>query len=193
MSLIGLNKGLVPLSKQNIKKTDTSLKLQKETLISIQWIQETRLTTSNSQVVIIIIVNIWIMNTTLCKISLIRKHYDCSLSWSLIYNLLLSALFFPCCFFWGVFRSDGVDESRFESRFFRKDESIVWVSVSSLTSSCIKTLRVTLSACDTGASSVETGGGVDMEAGPRLNIKTVLSTYGDFHVKDKTAVRTSYL
>ena len=28
---------------------------------------------------------------------------------------------------------------------------------------------------------------------PRLNIKTVLSTYGDFHVKDKTAVRTSYL
>ena len=29
--------------------------------------------------------------------------------------------------------------------------------------------------------------------GPRLNIKTVLSTYGDLHVKDKTAVRTSYL
>ena len=29
--------------------------------------------------------------------------------------------------------------------------------------------------------------------GPRLNIKTVLSMYGDFHVKDKTAVRTSYL
>ena len=27
----------------------------------------------------------------------------------------------------------------------------------------------------------------------RLNIKTVLFTYGDFHVKDKTAVRTSYL
>ena len=27
----------------------------------------------------------------------------------------------------------------------------------------------------------------------RLNIKTVLSTYGDFHVKDKTAVRTYYL
>ena len=25
--------------------------------------------------------------------------------------------------------------------------------------------------------------------GPRLNIKTVLSTYGDFHIKDKTAVR----
>ena len=25
-------------------------------------------------------------------------------------------------------------------------------------------------------------------SGPRLNIKTVLSTYGDFHVKDKTAV-----
>ena len=31
------------------------------------------------------------------------------------------------------------------------------------------------------------------ESGPRLNIKTVLSTDGDFHVKDKTAVRTSYL
>ena len=31
------------------------------------------------------------------------------------------------------------------------------------------------------------------DPGPRLNIKTVLSTYGDFHVKDKTAVRTSYL
>ena len=27
----------------------------------------------------------------------------------------------------------------------------------------------------------------------RVNIKTVLSTYGDFHDKDKTAVRTSYL
>ena len=32
-----------------------------------------------------------------------------------------------------------------------------------------------------------------VQSGPRLNIKTVLSTYGDFHVKDKTAVRTSYL
>ena len=31
------------------------------------------------------------------------------------------------------------------------------------------------------------------KSGPRLNIKTVLSTYGNFHVKDKTAVRTSYL
>ena len=30
-------------------------------------------------------------------------------------------------------------------------------------------------------------------SGPRLNIKTVLSAYGVFHVKDKTAVRTSYL
>ena len=29
--------------------------------------------------------------------------------------------------------------------------------------------------------------------GPHLNIKTVLSTYGNFHVKDKTAIRTSYL
>ena len=34
---------------------------------------------------------------------------------------------------------------------------------------------------------------IDWTPGPRLNIKTVLSTYGDFHVKDKTAVRTSYL
>ena len=34
---------------------------------------------------------------------------------------------------------------------------------------------------------------IEYRAGPRLNIKTVLSTYGDFHVKDKTAVRTSYL
>ena len=34
---------------------------------------------------------------------------------------------------------------------------------------------------------------VTFVSGPRLNIKTVLSTYGDFHVKDKTAVRTSYL
>ena len=34
---------------------------------------------------------------------------------------------------------------------------------------------------------------LEMPSGPRLNIKTVLSTYGDFHVKDKTAVRTSYL
>ena len=32
-----------------------------------------------------------------------------------------------------------------------------------------------------------------LRPGRRLNIKTVLSTYGDFHVKDKTAVRTSYL
>ena len=34
---------------------------------------------------------------------------------------------------------------------------------------------------------------IKRDPGPRLNIKTVLSTYGDFHVKDKTAVRTSYL
>ena len=34
---------------------------------------------------------------------------------------------------------------------------------------------------------------INWRSGPRLNIKTVLSTYGDFHVKDKTAVRTSYL
>ena len=33
----------------------------------------------------------------------------------------------------------------------------------------------------------------NMQPGPSLNIKTVLSRYGDFHVKDKTAVRTSYL
>ena len=30
-------------------------------------------------------------------------------------------------------------------------------------------------------------------SGPRLNIKTVLSRYGDSYVKDKTAIRTSYL
>ena len=30
-------------------------------------------------------------------------------------------------------------------------------------------------------------------AGPRLNIKDRLSRYGDSHVKDKTAGRTSYL
>ena len=40
---------------------------------------------------------------------------------------------------------------------------------------------------------VNTGPGNGLLPGPRLNIKTVLSTYGDFHVKDKTAVRTSYL
>ena len=34
---------------------------------------------------------------------------------------------------------------------------------------------------------------ISQTSGPRLNIKTILSTYGDFHVKDKTAVRTSYL
>ena len=34
---------------------------------------------------------------------------------------------------------------------------------------------------------------IEQITGPRLNIKTVLSTYGDFHVRDKTAVRTSYL
>ena len=32
-----------------------------------------------------------------------------------------------------------------------------------------------------------------LQTGPHLNIKTVLSTYGDSHVKDKTAARTSYL
>ena len=47
-----------------------------------------------------------------------------------------------------------------------------------------------------GGGGDELGGdelNVSEETGPRLNIKTVLSTYGDFHVKDKTAVRTSYL
>ena len=32
-----------------------------------------------------------------------------------------------------------------------------------------------------------------IQSGPRLNIKTVLSRYGDSYVKDKKAVRTSYL
>ena len=34
---------------------------------------------------------------------------------------------------------------------------------------------------------------VGKTSGPRFNIKTVLSRYGDSYVKDKTAVRTSYL
>ena len=34
---------------------------------------------------------------------------------------------------------------------------------------------------------------VFVTSGPRLNIKTVFPSYGDSHVKDKTAVRTSYL
>ena len=47
-----------------------------------------------------------------------------------------------------------------------------------------------LAPCFTTISAVMT---MNLTTGPRLNIKTVLSTYGDFHVKDKTAVRTSYL
>ena len=61
-----------------------------------------------------------------------------------------------------------------------------------------------LSPFDIGATVTDWNGVTDLytfcteseypkSAGPRLNIKTVLSTYGDFHVKDKTAVRTSYL
>ena len=42
-------------------------------------------------------------------------------------------------------------------------------------------------------SIVKTKGTAMISPGPRLNIKTILSTYGDFHVEDKTAVRTSYL
>ena len=47
-----------------------------------------------------------------------------------------------------------------------------------------------------GSFQAQQGGTREIQStqtGPRLNIKTVLSTYGDFHVKDKTAVRTSYL
>ena len=43
-------------------------------------------------------------------------------------------------------------------------------------------------------STLQFGSDVTLiSSGSRLNIKTVLSTYGNFHVKDKTAVRTSYL
>ena len=45
---------------------------------------------------------------------------------------------------------------------------------------------IMISAEDHGVAS-------NSNTGPRFNIKTVLSTYGDFHVKDKTAVRTSDL
>ena len=58
----------------------------------------------------------------------------------------------------------------------------------------------TIWLCKTGLTLVEAVAHWSMvpikpfpKSGPRLNIKTVLSTYGDFHVKDKTAVRTSYL
>ena len=44
-----------------------------------------------------------------------------------------------------------------------------------------------------GIPMLKIGRSQDKRSGPRLNIKTVLSTYGDFHVKDKTVVRTSYL
>ena len=53
-------------------------------------------------------------------------------------------------------------------------------------------LVMVLTDTDTGVAAVFNIGDRDT-TGPRLNIKTVLSTYGDFHVKDKTAVRTSYL
>ena len=55
----------------------------------------------------------------------------------------------------------------------------------------------TSSASPTFSTGLQSPGNTSIispsRAGPRLNIKTVLSTYGDFHVKDKTAVRTSYL
>ena len=50
-----------------------------------------------------------------------------------------------------------------------------------------------MAAILSGPQCVNTGECEPRLSGPRLNIKTVLSTYGDFHVKDKTAVRTSYL
>ena len=55
---------------------------------------------------------------------------------------------------------------------------------------CMRGLEVEGMICSTPK---EVQGLTPKEAGPRLNIKTVLSMYGDFHVKDKTAVRTSYL
>ena len=56
---------------------------------------------------------------------------------------------------------------------------------------CMASYQMTLQHCNS-FSSLELSGTVWV-AGPRLNIKTVLSAYGVFHVKDKTAVRTSYL
>ena len=57
--------------------------------------------------------------------------------------------------------------------------------------------RVSPHGCTPFHTSMAVGKGlgrlVHVLSGPRLKIKTVLSTYGDFHVKDKTAVRTSYL
>ena len=53
-------------------------------------------------------------------------------------------------------------------------------------------LVMVLTDTDAGVVAVFDIGDRDT-TGPRPNIKTVLSTYGDFHVKDKTAVRTSYL
>ena len=56
------------------------------------------------------------------------------------------------------------------------------ISVTRMASSSLNNVSNELLHCDSKP-----------QPGPRLNIKTVLSTYGDFHVKDKTAVRTSYL
>ena len=57
----------------------------------------------------------------------------------------------------------------------------------------LRNLMEHLPGMSIGEVVVRWGYGMFPSPGPRLNIKTVLSTYGDFHVKDKTAVRTSYL
>ena len=63
-------------------------------------------------------------------------------------------------------------------------------SKQNVTNQCGTALKT---GCNTFKAYTSGGYYWDYYTGPRLNIKTVLSTYGDFHVKDKTAVRTSYL
>ena len=131
-----------------------------------------------------------------------------SVYWSCVCVCVIVSVYCSCVCVCGLYSSTYMYRAHFSSHVCRtniftdvcSDRSINLIRTSlQITTRCVLLSCITsLGHCYFGITYFSSRLGSKLnppvfQPGPRLNIKTVLSTYGDFHVKDKTAVRTSYL
>ena len=117
--------------------------------------------------------DLWWSALSFNEINAIAKACCQRLSKQWFYSLIAPEIVFQGYFFWFSYPNCSIDKIMFH--MWREFQCHTWCQV--ITN---KWRRPQVNPTNT-------------HSGPRLNIKTVSSTYGDFHVKDKTAVRTSYL